>query len=138
LDSSRQVRHANKIIQFLFMESILIYIRDLQYRVKFPPPTSIGGKAKEIPRSGQLSVHALLVREKKCRNKRKHQNWTDGGGEGGGEDSAPLLLTWCQVIIILFTSRNRRLPSPPQINLSVSPSVRPSVRSSICLYMPAD
>jgi hypothetical protein len=30
------------IVQFL------IYIRDLQYRVKIPPPTSIGGKAKEI------------------------------------------------------------------------------------------
>ncbi len=27
-----------KIIQFLFVESILIYIRDLQYRMKFPPP----------------------------------------------------------------------------------------------------
>ena len=27
-----------KIIQFLFVESILIYIRDLQYRVKFTPP----------------------------------------------------------------------------------------------------
>jgi len=38
-----------KILQFLFVESILIYIGNLQYRVKFPPPTSIGGKAKEIP-----------------------------------------------------------------------------------------
>ena len=26
----------------------LIYIRDLQYCVKFPPPTSIGGKAKVV------------------------------------------------------------------------------------------
>jgi hypothetical protein len=26
------------IVQFLFVESILIYIRDLQYRVKIPPP----------------------------------------------------------------------------------------------------
>ena len=38
-----------KIMKFLFMESILIFIRDLQYRVKFPLLTSIGGKAKEIP-----------------------------------------------------------------------------------------
>ena len=39
-----------KIIQFLFVESILIYIRDLQYRSEIPPPpTSNGGKAKEIP-----------------------------------------------------------------------------------------
>ena len=38
-----------EIIQFPFLESTLIYIRDLQYRVKFPPPASIGGKAKEIP-----------------------------------------------------------------------------------------
>ena len=36
-----------KIIQFLFVESILIYIRDLQYRSEIPPPNI--GKAKEIP-----------------------------------------------------------------------------------------
>jgi hypothetical protein len=27
----------------------LTYIRDLKYREKFPPPASIGGKAKAIP-----------------------------------------------------------------------------------------
>ena len=37
------------IVQFLFVESILIYIHDLQYCVKIPPPTSIGGKAKATP-----------------------------------------------------------------------------------------
>ncbi len=38
---SRRVRHANleeKIIQFLFLEFILTYIRDPQYRSEISPP----------------------------------------------------------------------------------------------------
>ena len=38
---SRRVWHANleeKIIQFLFVETIFIYIRDLQYHSEIPPP----------------------------------------------------------------------------------------------------
>jgi hypothetical protein len=38
-----------KIIQFLFVESILIYVHNLQYHSDSPPPTSNGRKAKEIP-----------------------------------------------------------------------------------------
>ena len=49
---SRWVCHGNleeKILLFLSVEFILIYIRDLQYRSKIPTPTSNGGKAKAIP-----------------------------------------------------------------------------------------
>jgi hypothetical protein len=52
MDESRQVRQANieeKIIQFLSVEFILTYLRNLQYRSEISPPTSNGGKAKEIP-----------------------------------------------------------------------------------------
>jgi hypothetical protein len=52
MDESWRVRQANieeKIIQFLSVEFILTYLRDLQYCSEIPPPTSNGGKAKEIP-----------------------------------------------------------------------------------------
>ena len=52
MEKSWQVWRGNldeKILQFLFVEFILIFICNLQYCVKFPPPTSIGGKAKAIP-----------------------------------------------------------------------------------------
>ena len=42
MDKSQQVWPGNleeKILQFLILEFIFIYICDLQYRVKFPPPT---------------------------------------------------------------------------------------------------
>ncbi len=42
-----------KIIQFLFIESILIYILDLQYRVKFPSPNIF---LRESQGHTQLSV----------------------------------------------------------------------------------
>ncbi len=38
-----------KIIEFLSVEFILTYIRDLQYHSKFSSPTSNGGKAKDRP-----------------------------------------------------------------------------------------
>jgi hypothetical protein len=38
-----------KIIQFLFMESILIYIRNLQYRSDFPPQHRMAGKQRRYP-----------------------------------------------------------------------------------------
>jgi hypothetical protein len=38
-----------KIIEFLSVEFILTYIRDLQYHSEFSSPTSNGGKAKDKP-----------------------------------------------------------------------------------------
>jgi hypothetical protein len=59
----------------------------------------------------------------------------NGNGNGGGRGSShqPLFCKLINInrkktinafIILIFTWRNRRLPSPPQINSSVSPSVR--------------
>ena len=45
-----------KILLFLSVEFILIYIRDLQYRSEIPPSTSNGGKAN------QLAVRGMVVR----------------------------------------------------------------------------
>ena len=50
-----------KIIQFLFVESILIYIRDLQYRSKIPPPNIDGGKAKVIPSCPWFNIGPLVA-----------------------------------------------------------------------------
>jgi hypothetical protein len=36
-------------MQFLFVESISIYIRDLQYPVKFPPQHLLAGKPRRCP-----------------------------------------------------------------------------------------
>jgi hypothetical protein len=45
-----QANIEEKIIQFLCVEFILTYLGNLQYRSEIFPPTSNGGKAKEIPR----------------------------------------------------------------------------------------
>jgi hypothetical protein len=75
-----------KIIQFLFVESILIYIRNLQYRSDFPPPTSNGGKAKEIPsypwcygsKIQRRKLEFWSPKEKKCaRGEVRRLKWRD-------------------------------------------------------------
>jgi hypothetical protein len=38
-----------KIIQFLFVESILTYIRNLQYLSDFPPQHRMAGKPRRYP-----------------------------------------------------------------------------------------
>jgi hypothetical protein len=57
----RWIRHGNleeKILLFLSVESILIYIRDLQYRSEIPPPNI---EWRESQGDTQLSMIQLLV-----------------------------------------------------------------------------
>ena len=67
-----------KIIQFLFVESILIYIRDLQYRSELPPPNI---EWRESQGDTQLVVRGARSVRRRRFYFWKTLNWEKKGGQ---------------------------------------------------------